>query len=196
MPLTPSSSTRERLHTRNIEVRGYRRSDGLYDIEGHLTDVKSRDLTLTAGIRKAGEPVHEMWLRITIDRRLNIVDAEAQTDAGPYPGNCERITTDYKQLVGLSLLPGFTAKVREMFRGAHGCTHITELIGSVATAAYQTLAGEVSQPEHMKPFQLDKCHALVSNGPVVAQYYARWYTGQREDDPAIVETPLAKIAPS
>jgi hypothetical protein len=52
----------------------------------------------------------------------------------------------------------------------------------VATAAYQTLAGEVSQPEHMKPFQLDKCHALMSNGPVVAQYYARWHTGQREDD--------------
>jgi hypothetical protein len=190
MPLTPSTAPRERLHIRDIEVRGYHRADGLYDIEGHLTDVKSRDLTLTAGIRKAGEPVHEMWVRISIDKRLNIVDAEAITDAGPYPGNCELITPDYKQLVGLSLLPGFTTKVREMFRGAHGCTHITELIGSVATAAYQTLAGEVSQPEHMKPFQLDKCHALMSDGPVVAQYYARWYTGRRDDDPAIITEPL------
>jgi hypothetical protein len=187
MPLTPSSAARESLHTRNVEVKGYRRADGLYDIEGHLTDVKSCDLTLTAGVRKAGEPIHEMWVRLTIDRRLNIVDAEAQTDAGPYPGNCELITPDYKQLVGLSLLPGFAAKVREMFRGVRGCTHITELIGSVATAAYQTLAGEVNQPQHMKPFQLDKCHALMSDGPVVAQYYARWYTGRRDDDPAIIE---------
>src|ERR1700674_989176 len=185
MPLTPSTAPRERLHTRNVEVRGYRRADGLFDIEGHLRDVKSHDLTLTAGIRKAGEPVHEMWVRLTINKRLNIVDAEAQTDAGPYPGNCEVITPDYKQLVGLSLLPGFTTKVREMFRGARGCTHITELIGSVATAAYQTLAGEVTQPESMKPFQLDKCHALMSDGPVVAQSHARGNTGRREDDPAI-----------
>ena len=146
MPLTPSTAQRERLHTRSIEVRGYRRADGLYDIEGHLTDVKSRDLTLTAGIRKAGEPVHEMWLRITIDKRLNIVDAEVHTEAGPYPGSCELIAPDYKQLIGLSLLPGFTTKVREMFRGERGCTHITELIGSVATAAYQTLAGEAAKP--------------------------------------------------
>jgi hypothetical protein len=181
MPLTPSASARERLHTRSVEVKGYRRADGLYDVEGHLTDVKTRDLTLPTGTRKAGEPVHEMWLRITIDKRLNIIDAEAQTDARPYPGHCERITPDYKRLVGLSLLPGFSAKVREMFRGVHGCTHITELIGSVATAAYQTLAGEVGLPDYMKPFQLDRCHALVSDGPAVAQYYPRWYTGQRDD---------------
>ena len=182
MPLTPPATPREPLHTRKIEITGYRRADGLYDIEGHLTDVKTRDLTLTAGTRRAGEPVHDMWLRITIDKRLNVVDAEARTDARPYPGHCEEVTPDYRKLVGLSLRPGFASKVRELFRGVRGCTHITELVGSVATAAYQTLAGEVSLPENMKPFQLDKCHALVSDGPAVAKYYPRWYTGPHGEE--------------
>lgn len=178
MPLTPSAA-RELIHTRSIIIHGYLRADGLYDIEGHLTDVKTRDMTLTVGVRKAGEPIHEMWLRITIDKRLNIVAAEAQSDAMPYPGHCDKITPKYQQLVGLSLLPGFTAKVRDIFGGVEGCTHITELIGKVATTAYQTLAGEVKLPEHMKPFQLDKCHALVTDGPAVAKYYPRWHRGAK-----------------
>jgi hypothetical protein len=176
MPLS-SSVQREPVHTRTIVIRGYRRADGLYDVEGHLTDVKTRDTALAAVLRRAGEPIHEMWLRITVDKRLCIVAAEACSDAVPYPGHCAGITPKYQQLVGLNLRPGFTAKVREIFGGISGCTHITELISKVATTAYQTLAGEIKLPEDVKPFQLDKCHALVSDGPVVAQYYPRWYRG-------------------
>ena len=40
MPLSQPAE-RERLHTRVIEINGYRRADGHYDIEAHLTDVKS-----------------------------------------------------------------------------------------------------------------------------------------------------------
>ena len=40
MPLS-TSAARESLHTRSITIGGYRRADGLYDIEAHLTDVKS-----------------------------------------------------------------------------------------------------------------------------------------------------------
>jgi len=40
MPLSQPAE-RERLHTRSIEINGYRRVDGLYDIEAHLTDCKS-----------------------------------------------------------------------------------------------------------------------------------------------------------
>ena len=35
MPL-PVSVQRQRLHTRRIECHGYRRNDGLWDIEGYL----------------------------------------------------------------------------------------------------------------------------------------------------------------
>ena len=39
MPLSPPPE-RELLHSRDIVLRGYRRADGLYDIEAHLTDTK------------------------------------------------------------------------------------------------------------------------------------------------------------
>ena len=39
MPLSQPAE-RERLHTRAIEINGYRRADGAYDIEAHLTDMQ------------------------------------------------------------------------------------------------------------------------------------------------------------
>ena len=40
MPLS-TPTEREHLHSRQIGLMGYRRNDGLWDIEGHLTDVKT-----------------------------------------------------------------------------------------------------------------------------------------------------------
>ena len=73
------------LHTRTIECRGYRRDDALYDIEGHLVDVKSVAFhNMDRGEVEAGEPIHEMWIRLTVDLKLHVVDVEAQTVWGPY----------------------------------------------------------------------------------------------------------------
>jgi hypothetical protein len=77
-------------HTRRVRYEGYKRADGLWDIEAHLTDIKNHDFDLKTGVRRAGLPVHEMWLRITIDRSLTIVDAVASSDAVPYPGAARR----------------------------------------------------------------------------------------------------------
>lgn len=171
------TSAREPLHTRSIEIRGYKRADGLYDIEGHLVDTKPYDFKLAAGMRPAGQPIHDMWLRITVDRELRIVDAAAAMDAMPYMGDCDRIVPAYRKLVGLAIRPGYTQKVKELLAGVRGCTHITELAGALATAAFQTMAGQRLQPKEHKPFQLDKCHALESTQPAVARYYPKWYRG-------------------
>ena len=72
------------------------RDDGLFDVEAHLTDVKDHDLTLLTGVRRRGEPVHDMWVRLTIDRELTIRAMEASMDAVPYPGGCERIEDAYE----------------------------------------------------------------------------------------------------
>ncbi len=37
--------TREELHVRQIEFRGFRRSDGLFEIESQLADRKTHDFT-------------------------------------------------------------------------------------------------------------------------------------------------------
>ena len=43
MPLS-ASAERKPIHARQIDCRGYQREDGLWDIEAHLTDVKSYEI--------------------------------------------------------------------------------------------------------------------------------------------------------
>ena len=174
----PPTAERELVHKRAIEIHGFKRADGLYDVEGHLVDTKPFDFKLAAGLRPAGQPIHDMWLRITVDRELKIVDAVAAMDGMPYVGDCDRIVPAYRKLVGLAIRPGYTQKVKELLAGVRGCTHITELAGALATAAFQTMAGQRLQPSEKRPFQLDKCHALETTQPAVARYYPRWYTGK------------------
>ena len=177
MPLSTPVVARQPLHHRDITVRGYKRDDGMFDIEGHLHDTKEVAFKVASGQREAGESLHSMWLRITIDRTLTIVDAEAATDAMPYVGYCDRITPDYKKLIGLAIRPGFSGRVKQALGETRGCTHITDLIGIVATTAFQTIAGQGMQASGDKPFQLDRCHALALDAPAVARYYPQWYTG-------------------
>ena len=82
MPLS-SSAPRTLMHNRAIECRGYQREDGLWDIEGHLVDTKTYPTSArdTGRARQPGEPVHNMWLRLTIDLDMKIHSAEAATDA-------------------------------------------------------------------------------------------------------------------
>jgi len=79
MSLPVTEVERELLHTRRVRYEGYKRADGLWDIEAHLTDIKNHDYHLKTGVRRAGQPVHSMWLRLTIDRRLNVVDAAGKS---------------------------------------------------------------------------------------------------------------------
>jgi len=178
MPLS-EAVPRRRLHTRRITYEGWQRDDGRFDIEGHLIDVKDHDITLLSGERRAGEPVHDMWVRVTIDRVYTIHDIEAQSDRVPYPGGCDVIGPDYKVLIGANLMKGFRKRLHDSMGHVRGCTHITDMLGALPTAAVQTFAGLKKREDEGagKPFQLDRCHALETTSETVRRYYPRWYRG-------------------
>jgi hypothetical protein len=180
MSLQVTEVERELLHTRRVRYEGYRRADGLWDIEAHLTDIKNHDYHLKTGVRRAGQPVHSMWLRLTIDRKFNVVDAAASSEAVPYPGGCETIAPAYRALVGLNLVRHFRLKANELLGGVRGCTHLTEMLAGMPTAAIQSFAGEMKeeQDDGSKPFQLDQCHALETSGETVRVWYPKWYRGK------------------
>lgn len=187
MPLPPSDVDREPLHTRTINVNSFARKDGQWDLEAELIDFKSYDFEKLGGrIHPAGEPVHHMHLRITIDADFTVTDAVAAYGAAPYGENCMAITNDYKQLVGLNLLRKFRDAVRARFSRTSGCTHMTELSYVLPTVAVQTMANrrrEERQSEDgatKRPFQLEGCHALALDGPVVKQFYPKWYIDRQE----------------
>lgn len=169
---------RERLHRRTVTYDGFRRTDELFDIEAHLVDVKDADFELLTGMRPAGVPVHEMWIRVTIDRDCVIRDIEAVTDHMPYPGACATIGPEYRKLVGANLLVGFRKHLHDVLGGIHGCTHLTEMLSYLPTAAVQTFAGLKREDDGtVKPFQLDRCHALETTTENVRRYYPKWYRG-------------------
>jgi hypothetical protein len=180
MPLPVSEVERELTHTRRVRYEGYRRADGHWDIEAHLLDTKNHDYQLKTGVRRAGQAIHDMWLRVTIDRSFTIVDAEASMDAVPYPGGCETIPPAYRKLIGLNLLRGFRKRTGELLGSVKGCTHLTEMLSGLPTAAIQTFAGEVSEEREDggKPFQLDQCHALETSSETVKVWYPKWYKGK------------------
>jgi len=179
MPLTAPTQSRQRLHSRHVTYEGFQRSDGLFDIEGRLTDVKDHDTTLLSGVRAAGDAIHDMSVRVTIDRDFTIREIEAQTDRMPYPGGCDVIGPQYRALVGANLLNGFRKRLHDTMGHVRGCTHITEMLSALPTAAVQTFAGLRAREDEgsAKPFQLDRCHALETTSDTVRRYYPRWYRG-------------------
>jgi hypothetical protein len=180
MPLPPAAPTRQLKHRRSIDVSVHARGNGLWEVDAEIRDTKTRDAKLAGGIRAAGEPIHDMLLRIVVDERFNILEAGSETRAMPYPGHCDDLGDTYAQLVGLNLLKGFRRDVKERLGGTAGCTHLTELTQVLPTAVIQAFAGEVINTREdgssdTPPFQLDRCHALRRDGPAVARFYPRWH---------------------
>jgi len=175
MPLPPPACARQPSHQRSITVQAYARTDGLWDIEGQLTDAWPEPVPRAGGLLPAGEPMHSMWLRLTVDRSATIVAVQAVTDAGPYGPACGTIAPDYGQLVGVQVARGYRDAIRRLFGRTAGCTHMNELAGVMGSAILQALWSEMTQDPDQQPFAIDGCHALKSSGPQVAEFFPRWY---------------------
>mgnify|MGYP001355768857 FL=1 len=175
MPLPPPDCARRASHRRSITIDAYARSDGLWDIEGHLTDAWTQPVPRAGGLLPPGEPMHSMWLRLTVDASATIVAVQAATDAAPYDAACGAIAPDYGQLVGVRVARGYRDAIRRLFGRTAGCTHMNELATVMGSAILQALWTEMVQNSAEQPLSTDGCHALKSDGPQVAQFFPRWY---------------------
>jgi hypothetical protein len=187
MPL-PTPAPRKLRHTRTIVCEGYERADGQWDVDGRLTDVKADTIKFwNEGAEiPAGQPVHDMYLRLTVDSKMTITHSEAAMDYHPWPV-CPAITQNFSKLAGVSIKPGFTKKAGDLFGGINGCTHLGSLIGPAATTVMQTMvrarvkrmkeAQDNGQPRPMPAF-LNTCHTWATNSPVVKREYPEFYRGE------------------
>lgn len=181
MTLSPAVE-REHIHIRKVTCNGFRRADGLYDIEGEISDAKSYEFpSRTHGRIDPHQPYHHMQVRITIDEQMLVHQAEAVTLAGPYP-ICPAAAGNIAGLVGLTIGPGWRKRVQKAIGGPAGCTHITELMGPMATTAYQTLYGEQARrnraagkegnPDDMSKMR-NSCLAYADGGDIAAMFWER-----------------------
>lgn len=182
----PNVTRTEELHFRRIDMRGWRRSDGLFELEGRVTDRKTRDFELRLGgkLVPAGEALHDMGVRLVFDQDLCIHAVETFTEAAPY-GECPEGGRALQSLVGLRMSSGWNKEVRSRLGGARGCTHLMELLGPMATTAYQSLSEINRQPTEPvdatgRPLKIDSCYAYGQGRELVRVHWPEFY---RKDTP-------------
>ena len=191
--LSPPAGRRP-LHTRKVQCQGYIRDDGLFDIEGEITDVKDYSFgNHDRGEVEPGDPIHHMRVRITVDDELRIHAAEAVSISTPYE-LCRAAAPNFSRLVGIRIGPGYMRKVKERYGRDQGCTHILELLYPLGTTAYQTVfpyreyqrrldgQSEGEAMRHGPP--LNSCYSFSSKRSVVKHLWPDRYDGPEEGDAA------------
>ena len=107
MPLSKSKHQRELLHTRDIEVRGFKRDDGFYEVEGFVKDIRTKKYMNQWIEIPAGEPMHYMQSRLAIDSNYIVKEIEVSSDSHPYPGFCNKVVANFDVLIGSKIGGGW-----------------------------------------------------------------------------------------
>ena len=92
------------------------RSGGDYGVT-----VSVRNIAETVGFLSAkvtvwgvpGDPIHDMWVRLTIDDAMKVHDAEAVIDRHPYPP-CPQAAPSLAALKGHTIAPGWSMQVKRL----------------------------------------------------------------------------------
>lgn len=176
---------RRLMHKRSIECDGYLRSDGLWEVEARLVDKKPFAVDDPFRQVKAGDAVHDIGLRLAVDDRMTIHEAEVMMRATPYP-TCIDVQQILQRLVGESIGKGWREVVRQKIGRLETCTHLMELLGPAVTTLFQTMTHGRNpekrnmQEEHAKvskpPFFINGCHSWRADGPIVAKLFPRFAT--------------------
>jgi hypothetical protein len=182
MPLTESSTRRE-IHQRIIQMQAFERSDGLYDVEARLTDRKPFPFKRPSGPDPvpAGEFLHDLWVRLTLDGDYVVRAVEASSDTTPW-ALCKEAEGTLQVLVGQTVGRGWSAVVKERLRGTASCTHLMEMLIPMATVSFQgmrAVRGQAGSPELL----LDTCYAFSGNRQVVRLLWPELARPEHKRDP-------------
>lgn len=174
------STSRELLHTRRLDFAGYKRSDGLFEIEGRVVDRKPHDFHHKAGRSvPANEPIHDLGVRIVHDQAMTVLEIETFSDATPY-ARCTDGGQALQSLKGLRMAAGWNRELRDRLSGARSCTHLMEILTPLATAALQAQGAFINaQPDVLKdnglPRQIDSCYAYAAEGELVLKRWPQFH---------------------
>ena len=174
--------TREELHHRKIDLRFYSRSDGLYEVVAEMMDTKSHPfkLQLRDEPLPPQTPIHHMVMTMVVDEFLEVKNIKAEMKATPF-GVCLEAQNTLSGVIGLKIGPGWTKKIKDLLGGSASCTHLMELLGPMATTAFQGMAPKrmqaVDRPEneHMRVGKVNSCYAYAEHREVIARLWPKLY---------------------
>ena len=187
-----NGARRRLMHRRSVECEGYLRDDGLWEVEARLVDTKPFvQHDRYRGVLQPGDPVHDITLRLAIDDRMTIIEAETTMRSTPYP-TCIEVEPILQRLVGERIGKGWRELVRQKIGRLETCTHLAELLGPAVTALYQTMslgkspesrdALEDQRSSGERPFFVGGCHSWRTDGPIVAEMFPQFATKPAGND--------------
>ena len=201
MSLLPPDDDFDLIHTRMYETKVYRVDDHLL-ARGAVCDTKRAGLYIT------DDPDPIDIHRMVVELEVSVPDltiTRASLDFESFPTTlCPSIAEAYQQLVGLSIARGFTHKIRELFGGPRGCTHVVALLQALAPAIVQSTwslsliegrrraaAGEVVDDSRGSKFEgnLNTCHVWAEDG----EHVALLRKGERPGPPLQVSERLVQL---
>ncbi len=122
------------IHQRSYDCEAFAEDDGRLRVRGRLVDNKPQGLGLADG-----EPlvIHDMVIDLIVSIPDFIIEAvESTMNVHPYE-MCTDVLVDYQKLVGLSITRGYSRKIRELFGGPNGCSHVGALLQALGPVAVQ-----------------------------------------------------------
>ena len=161
------------IHTRDIAVATYVCGDDAIIVEGELKDHRLVDSYRSAGEVIPPGVIHNMIIRLKIrGPGLIIEDIDVEMPSVPNEA-CLETRQSLESIKGMSIISGFTLKVKESIGGVKGCAHLTALLTAMAPAAVQggwtAAARNPESSPALKTFALerlkDTCHVWRSDGP-------------------------------
>ena len=133
----PDPAGLELLHNREYDVRSFRIDATTIVLRGAVRDIKPAGMYMVDDT----EPlvVHHMVVDLTVDvSTMTITDAATVMEVHPHP-TCTAIIAHSDKLFGISLSRGYNSKVRELFGGPRGCSHIGALLAAMGPIGVQTM---------------------------------------------------------
>jgi hypothetical protein len=182
----PTPDARRPVHTRRLRFEGFLRDDGLWDIDCELEDVKANPSKLAGrGLVPAGEPMHLLRVRLTLDDHLTVRAVQTAMAAAPFPECQQAAAEPMQKLVGLTMGPGWRKAIEHAIGGVAGCTHYRELVFNAGTAAFQMIPyhkasqggqrSDLPGPGSKPPYFMGKCLGWSFEGPVVQRLTPHFY---------------------
>jgi hypothetical protein len=168
----------QKIHTRNIHVAIYACQDDAIVVEGQLKDDRLIDSYRSGGDVILPGVVHNMIIRMKVrGPELIIEDIDVEMPTVPNDG-CLETRRSLEPIKGMSIVSGFTVKVKELVGGAKGCAHLVALLMAMAPAAVQgAWSAATRRPgdsQALKTYSMGRlkntCYVWRSDGPAFAKY--------------------------
>ena len=178
------------INGRAITMHCYEGDDYLEAV-GRLTDTRH-----WASVLGPEGIIHDMELRLRITRdEFTITHVKATMFAHPH-AECSDIEQAFQQLVGVSVMRGYTRTVQELLGRERGCSHLefmARALGPVVIQAATSLIAKARMAagpdeEHKPgPWMRNTCHIWADGGPAPTKLEMGWKPGTIYPVPRVEE---------